>query len=509
MRATFPLLLSLLLFTTPAFAQDPELLARDPAAIDALLRSSCYCIQCTTADIDDLVAAQCRFIRWGVYPFISPNRLSQPSNYQQRLDNIFTNFTTFVSEYKRRTSADNVVEFAIPEIITAGIETVSLGDTHADLARLNIIPDLPAGYRFRFGDVRVEKHGDYHWRDDPEFEKNGVPSLVTPAGRLWASYLALRAIRAGADSIYFAQPQMRVSTSDDLQRMVRTIRRLRPTTRQPLLFGASATHHIMKGTAVKPLRDFIDYAKVTVDIDSYRVANGARYMLRHTGERVPCELLAKAANNDRLLPLTTKPGLKYICMIATNQADRSVSPRGGVAPSFNQSNPYDLRLLMELDGSQKCESNGERVWYFLGAGDNLTSNCYPQVRHGLPTTLWFLSRSHEARAAFIEYMYRLANKLTTSTRSVFFPVPIRVDQNEMKFVLQQKDCPLAPVDMTCSASCTGKDWLRLLQVQNIPGCPGPNARDGRFCAVADKHYLARECMPDLVTVTGLLPRVMP
>lgn len=503
MRIAMAVVFLLSFLAVPLLAQDPELTMRDAASTDALLRSSCYCINCGPAEVDQLVAARCRFVRWGGYPFVSPNRLTDPANYQERHDTVFRNFRAFVQAYKNATRQDNVVEFAIPEIVTAGVEQIVLGDTHPALAALNIIPNLPASYRFKFAEVRVLKFGDYYWRDDPaNYEKSGVPSLMTEnaPGRLWAAYLALRAIREGADAIYFAQPHIRVDDSDELEKMVRTIRKLRGAAQPPLLFGASATDSVRKGTSRLPLRNFIDYAKVKVDIDSYTMFNGVRTVRRDTGERVPCELLATKSGNNTFLP-TDHPELQYMCMIATNQPDRRVATNSpGRTSSFDDSNPYMIRMLMELDGSQKCEWGGQRVWYYLPDGA-LTSTCYQQVRHGLPTTMWFLSRSYQARAAFIQYMYRLARKLTdTKNVGVYFPLPVKVDQNEMKFVLQQQDCAAV-----CSTACEGKPFLRPTQVAKIPGCPGPGTPGGRFCAVAKEQYFARDCLPDMDTLKTVLP----
>lgn len=491
------------LLTVPVAAQDPELTRRDPAVIDALLRSSCYCIGCGTEEIKQLFEARCKFVRWGAYPWINPVQGTSNPNYQRQLDSVFTRFAAFVTDYKAATSNQNVVEFVIPEIVTAGVENVTLGEFHQPLKDLNIVTDLPADYRFVFDQVRNPKFGDNHWNKDEGIERNGVPSLVTKPGRLWAAYLALRAIRAGAESIGFAQPQLRVNTSDDLEFMVRKVRRLRMVGRPPLLFGASATAYIQKGASTKPLSDFIDYAKIPIDIDAYKVDGTSRYVQRHTGERVPCQLV-RGGDNGKLLPLTPEAvRLNHLCMIATNQVERLYSTDDKPGRSFDASNPYRLRVLMELDGSAKCvDPSGARVWYYEpDAG--YTSTCHEKVRHALPTTMFYLSRSWEARGTFLVYMYELAKALTRDKGyGVYFPLLIRVDQNEMKFVLAQKDCPAQD---TCTPACADKAWLRPTQVDAIKGCPSKDFPKGRFCDVYDKVYLARDCIPDFETIQTLLP----
>ncbi|MFP5245049.1 MAG: hypothetical protein ACLGH0_00040 [Thermoanaerobaculia bacterium] len=502
-----------LLISSPAFA-------RTAAEIDALLRSSCYCIGCTSEDVPNLRDARCRFIRWGKYPWINPVPGVRNDAYHNRLNSEFGNFTTFIHDFNAIENHEGVVEFVLPEIFTAGVEVIVIEENlRAPLQALGFVSvPIDQNFRFSFEAVKHPGRDDRAWNSSPDVERNSVPSLVTAQGKLYAAYLAARAMMSGAQAIGFGQPQLRVDSSLDLKTMVRKLRALRddlarrnllPAGVVTPLFGASATAHIPRRpglapgepyTATDPLRSYIDYAKTTIDMDAYQVASGARFVKRHTGERVPCELLATAALNNELLPLVN--GREYMCMISISQRERETyePPRQVRTIRWADENPYHLRVLLELDGSQKCydKTTGARVWYDE-RDPNYKSDCHQAVRNALPTTMFFLTRGAAARRQYLKYMVAVARKLTTSQRKVFFPVPIRMDQNEMAFVLEKNGCT-----RPCDPACTG-DYVRPTQVQLIRACPSQENPDGLFCNFATKHYLARDCTPDFATIKTLLP----
>lgn len=508
MSASFKVL-ALVLFSciaAPAvMAQDPELAALDAPTINRLLRSSCYCIRCSNAELEQLVAARCKFIRWGAYPWINPHAELDPNpDFPNELNGEIARFQSFAAAYHAAVPG-GTVEFVLPEIVTGGVEKVVIeSDLLQPLSSLGLGPGLTPEFRFDFEKVNHTPN-DHHWREGGE--RNGVPSLVTPQGRLWAAYLAARAMRAGADAINFGQPNLRIETAAELAAMVRKIRRLRDTLQRgapPLLFGGGEVFRIPQSSPPTDLKLFVDYAKVSFDSDLYQMVNGQRVVTRFGGPPVPCQLLGSTRDGE-LLPV---PPAGHLCMIAINIPKRPYRPglrQPGV--SFNDSNPYGLRVLLEFDGSEHCsDESGQRVWYYepdlrTDPPERYRSDCYQEVRHALAHTLFFLSRSAPARAAFIRYMWELAGVLSRQKPyGVFFPLPIRVDQNEMKFVLEKNGC--AP---PCSAACVDKPYARPTQVDRIRGCPSPQYPLGRFCDVGDKFYLARECLPDFDTIKTILP----
>lgn len=512
MRAPAILAVIYVLCAFSAAAQDIELTSRTPTAIEATLRSSCYCINCGPDEVPQLAQARCRFVRWGAYPFIGAAAAPVNAQYAQDLDAQFATFAAFISAYKGAVPNGDV-EYVLPEIVTQGIQTVTLGDLAGPLNRLNLVPGLTSAYRFSFDRVYNAPRGDKFWSKGDGVERNGVPSLITPEGRLWAAYLAARAMRAGADAVNFAQPQLRVRNTDDLEFTVRKLRQLRtyvsPGAR-PLLFGTSATHHLTRGTSTLPLSRFIDYTKVKIDIDSYFVADGVRYVRRQEpAGRDRCEILG-TSQDATLLPLPPPATDQYLCMIATNRPERATRPGEHEEVSFDQANPFHLRVLMELDGVQRCSDGTRRVWYYAPdlneqGVQRYPTDCYAAIRHALPTTMYFLSRSAPARSAFIEYMYRLAQRLTaTKGYGVYFPLPIKVDQNEMQFVLKQVGCP---VTSTCDPQLCSqpRDFERLTQVKLVPGCPTDSNPEGLKCGVAQSQYFARTCAPDFEKIRTLLP----
>ena len=487
-----------------AMAQDLELVSPDAATINRLLRSSCYCIRCTNAELEQLVTARCKFVRWGAYPWINAHATADPNpGFPNELNSEITRFQSFAAAYKAAVPG-GTVEFALPEIVPGGVENVVIeDDLLGPLSTLGLVADLTPQFRFDFEKVIQGLHGSHFWSEDGE--RNGVPSLVTAHGRLWAAYLAARAMRAGADSIFFASANLRVDSTANLAAMVRKIRRLRNTLQRdapPLLFGTDTTDEIAQSSPATDLKLFIDYVKVSVDIDSYRMVNGQRVVNRVGASPVPCQLVGGGRDGE-LLPL---PPAGHMCMIAINVPRRPNRPLARQLSSFNSSNPYGLRVLMELDGSERCFDEADpkkRVWYYKpDPAGGYRSNCYQEVRHGLARTLFFLSQPAPARSAFIRYMWELAGSLSRQKPyGVFYPLPIRVDQNEMKFVLEKAGCSPA-----CGPACEEKPYARPTQVALIPGCPSTKYPDGRFCAVGERFYFARDCWPDFDTIQTILPR---
>jgi hypothetical protein len=494
----------------PALSQDPELESLAPATTDALLRSSCYCIGCSEPLIPALTESHCKFIRWGGYPWINAIGRTGPNpNYQNALNSRMAVFADFAGKYKAKVPG-GVVELVLPEIVTHGVEIVVI-EPHliAPLASLNLVPNLNASYRFVFTDVRYPRPNrdpDHYWNQNPAAEKNGVPSLASPAGRLWAAYLAARAIESGADSIGFAQPQLRVNTAADLELMVRKIRRLRQIlqpNRPPLLFGVSSSWAVRQANPPVDLARFIDYTKFVVDMDAYRVVDGQRVIPNPAGGWLPCQLVGRGLDPELLPTSATALAQEHMCMLAITQRDRPAQEGAVSEPSFNASNPYRLRMLLELDGAAPCfdkANPSKRVVYYEPDGA-YQSTCLESVRHALPTTMFFLSRSSQARQRFIRYLYELARSLSAQGPGVYFPLPINVDQNRMDLVLEKKDCR-----PPCSAECASAPYARPTQVALIPGCPRPAEPQGRFCAVATGAYVATECKLDFETTRLLLPR---
>lgn len=507
---TRQLLLALLVLSlvSPATAQTPELESLTPTAIDGLLRSSCYCIGCPAALVPTVVEARCKLIRWGGYPWINPRGQAGPNpNYQNILNQSMAAFASFVSAYKRSVP-DGVVEFVLPEIVTQGVETVVIEERLiAPLASLGLVPNLTSAHRFAFAEVRYPRSNrdpDHYWVPNPASELNGVPSMVSPQGRLWTAYVAARAMESGAESITFGQPQLRVNTAADLELMVRKLRTLRrglQPTRPPLLFGASSTWAIRQANPPVDLRPFIDYTKFVVDMDAYRVVNGQRVIPKLGGGWLPCQLVGRGLDAT-LLPTTAAAlAQEHMCMLAINQPDRPIREDFAPRPSFLASNPYGLRMILELDGSEPChdKTTGRRVTYYEPDPPH-ESTCRAEVRHALPTVMFFLSRSAPARQTYLRYMYELARSLSLNRPGVYFTVPIHADQNLMGLVLEKKDC--APA---CSAACAAAPFARPTQVALIPGCPSAAEPKGRFCAVATGVYLATECKPDFDTIRTILP----
>lgn len=501
----FLLVLSLLA-VSPARAQDTAV-AEFP--VDTLLRSSCYCINCSTSHIDELAGARCKFVRWARYPWVNPLDTGVNQNYQLEHNREFAHLANLTTAFKRDVHAKGVTEFVLPEIVTAGVETVVI-EPHliAPLASLQLVPNLTASYRFVFAEVRYPRTNadpDHYWNRDPQSERNGVPSLVSPAGRLWAAYLAARAFESGADAIGFGQAQLRVNTAADLDFMARKIRLLRATMhpqRRRLVVGATSTWAIPQSSPAVDLKLSVDYTKFWVDIDAYRMVNGIRQIPNPAGGWLPCQLLGSTLDATLLPTSAAALQQQHLCMLSVTRPQRPYIEGRPSEPSFNNSNPYGLNVLLELDGYQPCvdKANPARRIMFYEPDPPFETTCHQSVRHGLSTVMFLLSRSQQARQAFHRYMYNLALSLSTSTRGVYFPLMINVDQNRMHQVLERKNCAFA-----CTPECLNAEYARPSQVNLIPGCPTIENPQGIYCAAAGRTYQAAVCEPDFKTVSSLLP----
>jgi hypothetical protein len=505
------------LLATPAAAQ-PEVTALQKAK---LLEKSCYVIDASLDEVTQAYNKGCRYMRWFAYPMIHDVDAQGNGHLPMVLEENLTRLADAAKQIPSTAMDPARLEFALPESVSSEVNQLvlspgevtslqKLGDSGRGADRIGIASSLNTDFRFDYQKVKVPTEGDHVWNDPASTILTSVPSLDTAQGRLYQALLMLRASARGQGKVafYIAQPQRKIKTGDSpgnaatLARAIRDLRYLKPG----VMIGASATQGILPdGT---PLNQYLDWAKAVIDIDYYNVLmRRKRVVLVHGGSPVPCQT---SGNDDVLLP---KGAANSICMLDINKTGReyfacpSTSPNCGnrAGVSIENENPYQLPLLLELDGytfctNQDLPSVSKKAVAYTPNTQGATSNCYPEVRRRLNTTMVFVRSPAAVRQRFIRYMSAVTALLRKRTDHppVYFPMPVVLDQNQRFLVarnaFQTGNAPAWAEQLTLVKVCPA--------TPDSPGLPDPSPDPSNWL-VTFLEYHAQAC-GDLDTIGSVL-----
>jgi hypothetical protein len=378
----------------------------------------------------DVQASSATYLRWLGYFWTGVEEVGPGSDYAARWTAYFTAFGD-VAARVHTLSPGTYAEFVIPELVTEEVNKIDLSSSEnqeiARFIRQKTGVVLPA--KFDFGNIRQDQpqYGarqapDYVWscyfKADENgcsagvFMKNGIPSLSKPEGKAWVLYLAARALRSNADAIFLvpsrdmAVPNPWPAFAD----VVAKIRAMKPR----VIIGSQQLNSFPAPPAGIDPRKQVDFTKTMIDVDIYTTdARGHRTVApSHLDTaRVPCYTLSDDANALYLPGDPNNPD-PNLCIVANPVGRRPVmaDQQDYVGVNVIEINRYGLPILLEYD---PVHTDCGPV-YLPNPDPRLTSDCNPNIRHGLNVSTIFPMSATAIRHRYIQYSYRLGRRLTQS-----------------------------------------------------------------------------------------------
>ncbi|MFW5739599.1 MAG: hypothetical protein ACOC1F_04470 [Myxococcota bacterium] len=413
----------------------------DPLAdLGLVLDASCYCIDCSPQEAATALGLGCRYLRFAVFPW-SPDTHDEP----------FERLETLAAQ----SAGSAMVEFGIPEFVA---------DVH-----LGPGVDITAYQGFLNQALTDQLGTSTQLSDAAPFDRCGVcyqcgdvPVVTQDEGWAWHLYMAVRAVDAGALSIYFPQLNHRVSQTADLWRFAALVEAIQQYAKQTVgrevVIGSESLEGYDAGAG---LAAHLDFVKRPLDTDvALRDALGYYALDRH-GQKVRClgqdlietyDALVSSADIDHFHPDAPAGPLCVLEHTREYNAGTYDGPGGHRHPEPLLNSHGIPHMLWELDGchaihwnyvgpfddfrdehllSPHLTGSEEYAVWFKTPGDPEVTYGIGNVRRGLSTTVQFLSQPRSVRRAFIGYMADLAEAMSQvdPTTTYHFPQPLKLDQN--------------------------------------------------------------------------------
>ena len=413
----------------------------DPLAdLGKVLGSSCYCIDCSLQEAATAVGLGCRYLRFAVFPW-SPDTHDAPFERLQAL--------------VAQSAGEAMVEFGIPEFV----DDVHLG------------PEVDISAYQAFLDQALTNHlgTSTQLSDVAPFDRCGVcyecgdaPVITQDEGWAWHLYMAVRAIDAGALSIYLPQLNHRVSQTADLPRFAALSDAIQQYANQTIGREVVIGSESLEGYDPSAgLAAHLDFVKRPLDTDVAIEDPLGYYALDKDGQKVRClgenligiyDAIVSSADIDHFHPDAPMGPLCVLEHTREYNAGTYHGPGGHRHPDPMLNSHGIPHMLWELDGchaihwkyagsfddfrnehllSPHLTGSEEYAVWFKTPGDAEVTYGIGHVRRGLSTTIQFLSQPASVRRAFIGYMADLADAMSQvdPTTTYHFPQPFKLDQN--------------------------------------------------------------------------------
>ncbi len=409
--------------------------------LETVLRAACYCIDCSLEETLSAVELGCRYLRFAVFPW-DPETHDTPYDRLQSLSTAC--------------AGSAIVEFGIPEWVS----DAHLGDE----------VDVSAYHDFIDDSLSSQLGTSTQLESDAPFDRCGVchqcghvPVLTQDEGWAWHLYMAIRAIDAGARSIYLPQLDLRLANSEDLPRFAALVDSIQQYAQaqigQEVVIGSESLEGYETGAG---LADLIDFVKRPLDTDVALRDQLGYFALDKDDEKVRClgddELLEpydEIVSSAEIAHFHPEMPIGPLCVLEESRVYNYGTydgPGGHQHPDPLLNSHGIAHVLWELDGchaihwsysgsfeqfrddhllSPLLTGNEEYAVWFKIPGDDSVTYAFGNVRTGLSTTIQFLSRPQAVRRAFIGYMADLAAAISASDdqASFHFPQPYKLDQN--------------------------------------------------------------------------------
>lgn len=420
------------------------------------LANSCYCLDCSDIEINSMASEltnKCSYIRWGLYPWNPweagryPETASRGTIDEQFNSLYSVHLRKAVTAAKAKFGNDVFFEASIPEYFNDNYRELKVSQD--ELRTIDTYLEVSENYYHEkpFKDMPTGHAADFT-----------TPSLDHNIGMRWHFFMGKKALDQGAKALNIPQINLRTSNLDRLSHLVAALRQYaRDQGLGKIIIGIESIEDFSESSQLS-LKGKVDFIKKVMDTDvaQYDSANKTYYAYDQHGNHLNC-YSQEELNSSKLggAKKSEKSGqlIGQLCLLESKlfengkAKNRQYNNHGFVHNHLLQ-NPAKIPVLMELDGCHQCNwtqgkslthratySNGTTQGYPIyykdhTKGDADGTDCYSKVRNGLPTTMQFLSLPAVYRQSFVIYATKTAAKLSNQEGfDVFFPRPIKVDQN--------------------------------------------------------------------------------